>query len=205
MGVLESIILLGIMAALAAMPSASVALVVSRSVTLGIANGLAVSLGIILGDLVFIVLAILGLSVVAEIMGSLFMMIKVLGGLYLIWLGLSLLRAKQATNIAMNRANHKSLISSVTMGFLLTLGDIKAVVFYASLLPIFIDVSNIDTSGILTVVFITILGVGGVKVIYAIFANNVVVYAQSKSREDKLRKISGSVMVGAGSYLILKA
>lgn len=66
MSIIESLTLLGIMVALAAMPSASVALVVTRSATLGVANGLAVSAGIVLGDLVFITFAIFGLSVVAE-------------------------------------------------------------------------------------------------------------------------------------------
>jgi len=52
------------MALLAALPSASVALVITRSATLGVANGIAVSAGIVLGDLIFILLAIFGLSAV---------------------------------------------------------------------------------------------------------------------------------------------
>ena len=59
MDLLDSISLFLIMIALAAVPSTSVALVVTRSATLGISNGVAVSLGIVLGDLVFIFLAIL--------------------------------------------------------------------------------------------------------------------------------------------------
>jgi len=46
---------------LAAMPSTSVALVVTRSATLGVGNGFSVAAGIVLGDLVFVMLAILGL------------------------------------------------------------------------------------------------------------------------------------------------
>ena len=76
MSIIETISLFGIMAALAAMPSTSVALVVTRSATLGVGNGIAVAMGIVLGDLVFIMLAILGLSVVAEAMGNLFVVIK---------------------------------------------------------------------------------------------------------------------------------
>ncbi|WP_456449272.1 LysE family transporter [Thiolapillus sp.] len=59
------------MVVLAGIPSTSVSLVVTRSATLGIRNGMAVSAGIVLGDLAFIALAISGLSVVAEQMGSL--------------------------------------------------------------------------------------------------------------------------------------
>ncbi len=41
---------------------------------------------VFLGDLVFILLVLIGLSVVAETMGGLFMNIKYLGAAYLLWL-----------------------------------------------------------------------------------------------------------------------
>ncbi|MCG7868291.1 MAG: LysE family translocator [Candidatus Thiodiazotropha taylori] len=206
MSINESITLFGIMVALAAIPSTSVALVVTRSATLGVGNGLSVSVGIVLGDLVFIALAIFGLSVVAETLGSFFMVIKVLGGFYLLWLGFSLLTAKRSESISVNENNSKgNLIASFLAGFLLTLGDIKAIIFYASLLPIFIDLSVIEAPEILTIVLITILSVGGVKVLYAIFANKVATNTKSTKMENVARKTAGGFMIGAGGYLIVKA
>ena len=206
MSIFESITLFGIMVALAAIPSASVALVVTRSATLGVSNGLAVSAGIVLGDLLFITLAIFGLSIVAETFGSLFMVIKVFGGFYLLWLGFSLLKATKLSKYTVNKASNKgSLLASFVAGFLLTLGDIKAILFYASLLPIYIDLSAVKTYEILAIVFITIFSVGGVKVIYAVFANQVAAYAQNMKMENTARKATGGLMVGAGSYLIVKA
>ena len=206
MSIIESITLFGIMVVLAAMPSASVALVVTRSATLGIANGLAVSVGIILGDLVFITLAIFGLSVVAEVLGSLFMAIKFLGGLYLLWLGFSLLKAANQTKITVTKTSSKSsLFASLMAGFFLTLGDIKAIIFYASLLPIYIDLSAVKILEAFSIVFITIVSVGGVKVLYAVFANKVASFAQNMKMENTARKGAGVLMVGSGSYLIVKA
>ena len=86
MDIFETASLCLIMLTLALIPSASVALVVTRSVTHGVANGISVSLGIVLGDLVFICLAILGLSVVAETMDWLFVTLKYIGASYLLWL-----------------------------------------------------------------------------------------------------------------------
>ena len=76
MSIIEAIALFGIMIALAALPSASVALVVTRSATLGIPNGMAVAAGIVTGDLAFVMLAAAGLSVLAESMGYLFSAIR---------------------------------------------------------------------------------------------------------------------------------
>jgi len=194
------------MAALAAIPSVSVALVIARSATLGVANGLAVAAGIVLGDLIFVALAILGLSVVAEIMGGFFMVLKVLGGLYLLWFGLYLLSTRNMAIITVKNDYAKSsLVTSFIAGFLLTLGDIKAIVFYASLLPVFVDLSTIQAPSTAVIGLITLFSVGGVKFIYAVYANKIAAYAKKTNMEASARKVAGGLMVGVGGYLIVKA
>ena len=206
MSIIETISLFGIMVALAAMPSASVALVITRSVTLGVANGIAVSVGIVLGDLVFILLAILGLSVVAETMGSLFMVIKYLGATYLLWLGYTLLTSKSNTTITLNKTIEKrNLAASFFAGFILTLGDIKAIVFYVSLFPVFIDLSALNVADILIIISVMVVGVGSVKILYAFSATKIASLARSHKLDNAARKTAGGFMVGAGSYLIVKA
>jgi len=118
----------------------------------------------------------------------------------------SLLRANNSTIITVDDNRGKSsLVVGFLAGFLLTIGDIKAIIFYASLLPVFIDLSAVKTPEILAIVLITIFGVGSIKVIYAVFANKVVTYAQNMKMENTARKTAGGLMLGAGSYLIVKA
>jgi len=206
MSILEIFALFGIMVALAALPSASVALVVVRSATLSVANGIAVAIGIVLGDVVFILLAIFGLSFVAEAMGGLFIFARCLGAVYLLWLGFALLRSSQATASAPARSAAKgNLVASFLAGFMLTLSDIKAIAFYVSLLPVFIDLAELHVVDVLTVIAVMILGVGGVKVIYAFSARKVALLAGTHKLENAARKAAGSFMIGAGSYLIVKA
>ncbi|MDI9243857.1 LysE family translocator [Marinobacter sp. CHS3-4] len=202
---IDSIILFGIMALLAALPSSSVALVVARSATLGPANGIAVGIGIVLGDLLFIALAIAGLSAVAEVLGSFFVVVKMIGGLYLIWLGVKLMTANSAPLQAPFSSNQpKSLVTSLMAGFALTLGDIKAILFYASLFPVFIDLAAIDIRDILLIVAITIIAVGGVKVAYALLGAKVASIARDHRFTGVYQKTIGGVMIGTGSYLIFK-
>ena len=206
MSISELITLLGIMVALAIIPSASVTLVVVRSVTLGIANGLAVAAGIVLGDLLYIALALLGLSIIAEAMGSLFMLVKVLGGLYLIWIGYSLFSESSTMKDTASKINNNhSLATSFIAGLALTLGDIKAIIFYASLLPVFVNLSTIQPLDIATLILITVFSVGGTKAIYAIFANRVAAYVQKSNMEVVTRKTAGTIIMGVGSYLIVRA
>ena len=191
---------------LAAMPSTSVALVVTRSATLGRGNGFAVAAGIVLGDLIFIILAMLGLSVVAETMSGLFMVIKYLGALYLLWFGFSLLKSKGKTTIMVDSTREKgNIVTSFLAGFILTLGDVKAIVFYVSIFPVFIDLSALQATEVLIVLFVTVVSVGGVKVIYALSAIKVATAARELKFENTARKTAGGLMVAAGAYLIVKA
>lgn len=205
MSIIEIITLFGIMVALAALPSTSVALVITRSATLGVANGVAVTAGIILGDLAFILLAIFGLSVVAEAMGSLFMIVKCLGATYLLWLGYTLITSKSTTTITVDKTVKKqNLVTSFIAGFILTLGDIKAIIFYASLLPVFVNLSTLQASDVLIIISVMVVSLGSVKILYAFSAAKIVALATDKKLDNIARKTAGGFMLAAGSYLIVK-
>lgn len=206
MSIVEIITLFGIMVALAALPSASVALVITRSATLGVADGIAVTAGIILGDLVFILLAIFGLTLVAEIMGSLFMVVKYLGASYLLWLGYTLIISKSTTAIKIDtKIKHQNLVTSFFAGFILTLGDIKAIIFYASLFPVFIDLTALQTSDVLVIISVMVVSLGSVKIFYAFSAAKIVSLARNNRFDNAAKKTMGGFLLGAGGYLIVKA
>lgn len=206
MNLIEALSLFTLMLALAALPSTSVALVVTRSATAGLANGVAVAAGIVLGDLVFVLLAILGMAAVAEYLGGLFLVLRYLGGAYLIWLGLSLWRAQPPAAFGLSRHPASGLSTSFLAGFILTLGDVKAIFFYASLLPAFVDLAAVSATDIALIVAITMLTVGGVKVAYAYGARQLVGLAGGLRRGPGwARRTVGGFMVGAGAYLIAKS
>lgn len=206
MSIFDSLSLFIIMITLAAIPSTSVALVVARSATHGVANGVAVSAGIVLGDLVFIVLAVMGLSLIAQSMGWLFMLVKYIGGAYLIWLGISLIAVKDSTAAnSDNTSNKDGLLTSFLAGLFLTLGDVKAIFFYVSLFPTFIELSSLSVFDVFIIVVIAVVSVGGVKVAYAISASKVVTISRHKRLQTIIKKLAGGFMLGAGSYLIIKA
>jgi len=206
MGILEAISLFLVMLTLSLIPSSSVALVVTRSVTHGVPNGISVSLGIVLGDLIFILLTILGLSLIAETMGWLFLTIKYIGATYLIWLGYTLLTSKSSATLTIEKTNKKgSLVTSFLAGLFLTLGDIKAIFFYVSLFPTFVNLEALHLADVLMIMLVTIVTVGGVKVFYALSANKIASMSKGYNLESKAKKAAGAFMVGAGSYLIVKA
>jgi threonine/homoserine/homoserine lactone efflux protein len=193
-----------IMIMLAAIPSTSVALVVARSATMNLANGVAVSMGIVLGDLIFVVLAILGLTALSELMGGFFLAVKVAAGMYLIWFGINLIRSRTKNLTCKYSSTGGGLPASFLAGLFVTLGDIKAIIFYASLFPAFVDISALTLLDIAIILFITVATVGGVKLTYAFTATKVMTIGREFGAENKVRLASGALMVGTGTYLIAR-
>lgn len=205
MNTLDTLALFMIMLTLAAIPSTSVALVVTRSATSGLLHGTAVSVGIVLGDLIFALLAILGLTALSELMGTLFLLIRYAAGIYLIWFGISLIRSRNQTIKLKCSPSTGGLLASFLTGLLVTLGDVKAIFFYASLFPTFLELSTLGYAEIAWVLGIIIVTVGGVKLTYAVLAKKVATITRRFSIAKQAKVASGSLMIGSGTYLILRS
>lgn len=205
MGLAESLTLLIVMLPLAAMPSASVALVVARSASAGRASGAAAASGIVAGDLLFIAMALLGMSLLAGWLGTMFSLVKYIGGAYLIFLGISLLRSKPLSTLQRRTTAMSSLLADFFAGLALTLGDIKAILFYASLFPMLVDMQHITLADTALITLITTITVGGVKMIYVLLATHIVDRLRDGLSSDMPRKFGGILMIGCGSALITKA
>ncbi|WP_238178345.1 LysE family translocator [Calothrix sp. 336/3] len=190
------------MVILAAIPSISVLTVSTKSATSGFIHGVFTTIGIVVGDIFFIILAIWGLSFLAETIGNLFVLIKYLGGVYLIFLGISLCRSK-LSDIELQKGAKSSLLSSFIAGLLITLGDQKATLFYLGFFPAFIDIHKISYLDTIIIIAITILSVGSVKLIYALMADRAKLLMNTKARQA-INTVAGCVMIGIGIFLLAK-
>lgn len=188
---------------LAAIPSVSVVAVSTRSATSGFLHGVFTTIGIVIGDIIFIIIAIWGLSFLAQTMGNLFFFIKYLGGAYLIFLGIRLCRSK-SNNLETEKVVKSSFMSSFLTGLLITLGDQKATLFYLGFFPAFLDISKISYFDTAIVIAITTVSVGGVKLGYAFMADRARLLISSKLSKS-LNTAAGFVMIAVGVFLIAKA
>lgn len=194
-----------VMSALAAIPSASVALVVVRSATVNVRNGIATAVGVVAGDLIFIAMAMMGLVALSEIMGAFFAMVRYLAAGYLVWLGWQLIRHAADTRVVNAGQAKGGMAISFLSGLALTLGDIKAILFYASLFPAFVDIASLTTSDVVLIMLVTVVAVGGVKVAYALAANRIACLSKGIVLRREARVAAGGLLMGVGGYLIVKA
>ena len=71
----------------ALLPGPGLVAVLSRALGSGVRAGLFVIVGLLLADVVFLAIAVAGLSALAAVLGPLFQVVKYLGAAYLIWQG----------------------------------------------------------------------------------------------------------------------
>ncbi|UYN97791.1 MAG: LysE family transporter [Enhydrobacter sp.] len=99
--------------------------------TRGTAAGLMTTIGVSVGLGMYVALSLLGLSAVLIEYQWLTWAVRVLGGAYLIWLGIKLLRARPAT---LDETEVRGPVrgNALLFGFLVTLTNPKAIVLFAS-------------------------------------------------------------------------
>ena len=193
--------LFGTMLVLALIPSISAMTVAVRSASCGLSHGLITSLGIVVGDIVFIVIAINGLALLADLLGGQFNLVRFLGGAYLIWLGTVLWRSN-SNIVGRPVKTEASLMSSFLAGLFITLGDQKAILFYFGFFPAFIEVSAVTPVDTAIIILIAAVAVGGAKAAYALMADRAAVLLQKSRMRSSINTVAGTILVVVGLVVI---
>lgn len=191
------------MALLAALPSVSVMAVVARAASYGFVHGAVTALGVAAGDILLILLAIYGLVLLTEVLGELVWLVNYAGGLYLIWLGISVWKSGSKA-AGRGSLSGSSLASGFLSGLLITLGDQKAIFFYLGFLPAFLNLTALSHLDIALVVCIAAVAVGGVKLAYACLAGRAGVLLNARAGVA-VNIIAACVLIAAGAAVIARA
>jgi threonine/homoserine/homoserine lactone efflux protein len=122
---------------LIATPGQDMVLVMSRSIAQGSAAGVVTAAGVSVGLVGHTVLATLGLGAVLRASEWLFLMLKLVGAAYLVYIGVQLLRTRQS-ELAISAGAPKSLRRLFVDGALSNISNPKIAVFYFAFLPQFV-------------------------------------------------------------------
>lgn len=199
----SAIALFAALIVLAALPSLSVLTVTTRAATAGLTHGIFTTLGIVIGDIVFILIALLGLSLLTTTESIVAIAMQILGGLYLIFLAVNLCHSNRSSAVETEPQNYSHWASLMT-GLLITLGDQKAIFFYLGFFPAFLNLSQITIPDVAIVIIIAIFAVGGVKLLYAFLADRAR-FLFTRSRQRRLNGLAAGMMLAVGFWLIWKS
>ena len=122
---------------LIATPGQDMVLVMSRSITQGSAAGVVTAAGVSVGLVGHTVLATLGLGALLRASEWLFLVLKLVGAAYLVYMGVQLLRTRQS-ELAVTAGAPRSLRRLFVDGALSNISNPKIAVFYFAFLPQFV-------------------------------------------------------------------
>ena len=126
--------------ALIVVPGPSVLFTVSRALALGRMAGVATVAGNTIGVYVQVVAVAFGIGALVERSVMVFTIVKLGGAAYLIFLGVQAIRHRQKlADMLGSRIENKSVARVMADGFVVGIGNPKAIVFFAAVLPQFVD------------------------------------------------------------------
>lgn len=193
--------LMAAMFILSAVPGPSDFAVVARSVSHGLRQALLMILGIVVADCVLILLAIYSMATLAEALDDLFHFAAYACGAFMLWLGIkTLLAARRTGELPKPTVNDSR--SSVLAGFLITMGDPKALLFYMGFFPAFIDLRQISILQTAVVMLIATIVICSVKGIYALLAERAFRFLGSSRLKRAFSIAAGCIFIGTGLYLL---
>ena len=179
-------------------PGPGVFAILAKSISEGVKPCLSLTLGMAASDIVYLVLACYGLSSIAEQWGGVFTVIRIIGAIYLIYLGWKMWH-NRAEYIERESATGK--MSGFIPGFLISASNPKVILFYIAFLPSFIDLASLNLKDIILIAGIAFTGLMIGLMSIAISAAWARRFFRSEKAMTGLNRIAGSIMMSAGVYL----
>ncbi len=177
--------------------------ILGRSIAQGRQIGVASALGISAGGVVHTLAAALGLSAVLATSASAFLALKVVGAVYLVYLGVRMLMTRTAALGSTDIAGLVNMWTAFRQGMLTNVLNPKVALFFLALMPQFIEPDSPTKVGAFLVLGLTFLITGTVWcLVLALGASRVRGFFSDRPRAlQGLSQVSGVLFIFLGLRL----
>ena len=191
---------------LIAIPGPSVLFTVSRAITLGRGAGVATVAGNTVGAFTQVVAVAFGIGPLVERSVALFTVLKLAGAAYLVFLGVQAIRHRQSLAEALGATiEQKTTTRIVIDGFTVGVTNPKVIVFFAAMLPQFVDRQAGNVPGQIIALGAIFAGIALISdSTWALAAGTVRNWlGRSQRRLELIGGMGGLAMIGIGARLAL--
>jgi threonine/homoserine/homoserine lactone efflux protein len=169
------------------------------AMSLGMSVGLKRALWMMSGELLGV-----GLVAVSSVLGVAVVILKLIGGLYLIYLGVQLWLSRGKMALCHASQGGISRKALALQGFVTAVANPKGWAFFIALLPPFIDSSKPLTMQLIILISI-ILGIEFLSLLlYALGGSSLRKILQQERHVKTLNRIAGVLMMGVGVWLMVE-
>ena len=165
-------------------------------------RGLATALGVSTGTTVWVLGTVLGLTVILANSHSAAMLIRIVGGLYLIYLGVLTLRSLWNKNsLKVPKRSERSLQSAYFSGLLVNLSNPKTAIFFLSLFGVLVSEQMPFAVRAVAGIGMIVISVIWYSFVAVLFSQNQVVNAYSRLKKP-IDAVLGLALIGLGSNML---
>ncbi len=186
-------------------PGPAVLFVLATALKSGVRASIASALGILSANAIYFTLSATGVGALLLSSYRIFFLVKWVGAAYLVYLGLrSLLsRPGHSADSAVAPGTSPAGRRILRDGILLQLSNPKAIVFFAALLPQFIDAKGDVTRQVIVLALTSLVIEAVVLLGYGMAAGRALELARQPRYAAWTNRISGTLLIGAGGGLAL--
>lgn len=183
-----------------AIPGPGIMALLGTALGRGFKPAFAMLLGITLGDLTWLTLAILGLAAVSELYADIFLVAKLIGAAYLLYLAYRFWKSSDAPH-ASEAVNKSGIFALMLNGYVVCLSNPKPILFYLALAPVLLDMSAITLADYVVILSCTASILLLVALPYLLLAAGAREWLSS-TRVYKWMNRTAAVIIGAAALAI---
>jgi threonine/homoserine/homoserine lactone efflux protein len=188
----------------AAIPGPGVAALVGQSLGGNLRSAFAFLADLALGDVTYLCVAVAGLAAIAKLFAGVFIVIKCLSGLYLLYIAYTFwTRRAGLSNVRATR--ERTGVRAFFAGYAITLSNPKTVVFYLALLPSVLDLGRVGSIEWVALSILTVLILFAVLTPYAVLANRARAMMSRLAALMRLNRAAAGIIGLAGGVILLEA
>jgi threonine/homoserine/homoserine lactone efflux protein len=200
MSLTSLLIFAGTLLIVAGSPGPSVAALTARVIVRGFRDVLPFILALWLGEAVWLAFAVFGLAIVAETFHLLFVALKWIGVVYLLYLAWKMWTAPVAlTNGALPAP--RSPVRLFLAGLAVSLGNPKVMIFYMALLPTIIDLDRVSVGGWAELTFAMVAVLAVTDLSWALAAHQARRLLKSSRAVRIANRLGAAAMAGAAAAI----
>lgn len=188
----------------AAIPGPGMTAIVARALGSGFRETLFMGLGLVLGDMIYLTAVILGLAFVAQTFTRAFMVLKIAGALYLVYIAWKLWTAGLLPQDIAARTSSSAGMAFLS-GLLVTLGNPKTMLFYVALVPTLIDIRAIGPAEYATLLLGTFLVLMAVLLPYILLASRARLLLKKPRALQILNRTAAGILAGTAAFIAARA
>jgi len=186
-----------------AIPGPGIAASVGTALGAGFRPALVFVTGIVCGDMVYLALAVFGLTAVAQLFAGVFTVIRLAGAAYLVWLAWTFWRAGVDPE-SLRRRTDRGWPATLVAGFSLTLGNPKTIIFYLALLPTVVELDTVTPQRYVVLTVLTVLVLYAVCLPYIGLAARARTFLSDPGRVRLLNRGAATAMAAAAVYIVAR-